>query len=185
MPGEGSNRGLRHRDVTGVPSNPAIGHLTVQEAQARPQDPQKCPLQHSAAPQATQRPRNPAWDDWPRCFQSSSTRKMIFFWRGREAPHTPQLLLLVLDLVAFCQGRDGLGWGSKDKVPSMVPHLVFLPRILLPFTWYSWSLPTTANGIISWGERKTRSCFLPGNWPGNQTSEQSPTLSCFQEGFMG
>lgn len=32
----------------------------------------------------------------------------------------------------------------------MVPHLVFLPRILLPLTWYSWSLPTTANGIISW-----------------------------------
>lgn len=31
----------------------------------------------------------------------------------------------------------------------MVPHLVFLPRILLPFTWYSWSLPTTANGITS------------------------------------
>lgn len=35
----------------------------------------------------------------------------------------------------------------------MVPHFVFLPRILLPFTWYSWSLPTTANGIISCWER--------------------------------
>lgn len=34
-------------------------------------------------------------------------------------------------------------------LPSMVPHFVFLPRILLPFTWYSWSLPTTAKGIIS------------------------------------
>lgn len=34
-------------------------------------------------------------------------------------------------------------------VPSIVPHLVFLPSSLLPFTWYSWSLPTTANGIIS------------------------------------
>lgn len=45
---------------------------------------------------------------------------------------------------------DGLRrQGDKDKVPSMVPHLVFLPRILLPLTWYSWSLPTTANGIIS------------------------------------
>lgn len=44
----------------------------------------------------------------------------------------------------------GLGrWGNKGKLPSMVPHLVFLPRILLPLTWYSWSLPTTANGIIS------------------------------------
>lgn len=31
----------------------------------------------------------------------------------------------------------------------MVPHFVFLPRMRLPFTWYSWSLPTTANGIIS------------------------------------
>lgn len=41
---EGSNRGLRHGDVTGVPSNPAIRQLAVQEAQARPQDPQKCPL---------------------------------------------------------------------------------------------------------------------------------------------
>ena len=38
-----------------------------------------------------------------------------------------------------------------QPLPSMVPHLVFLPRILFPFTWYSWSLPTTANGIISWG----------------------------------
>lgn len=34
-------------------------------------------------------------------------------------------------------------------LPSMVPHFVFLPRILLPFTWYSRSLPTTAKGIIS------------------------------------
>lgn len=39
---------------------------------------------------------------------------------------------------------------SAQPLPSMVPHLVFLPRILFPFTWYSWSLPTTANGIISW-----------------------------------
>lgn len=51
---------------------------------------------------------------------------------------------------------DGLRWGSEGEVPSMVPHLVFLPRILLPFTWYSWSLPTTANGIISCGKRKTK-----------------------------
>lgn len=34
-------------------------------------------------------------------------------------------------------------------LPSMVPHFVFLPKIRLPFTWYSWSLPTTAKGIIS------------------------------------
>lgn len=31
----------------------------------------------------------------------------------------------------------------------MVPHFVFLPSSLLPLTWYSWSLPTTAKGIIS------------------------------------
>lgn len=51
--------------------------------------------------------------------------------------------------------------GNKGKLPSMVPHLVFLPRILLPLTWYSWSLPTTANGIISCGKTKTRSLFPP------------------------
>lgn len=107
------------------------------------------------------------------------------FWRDREAPHPPQLRLLDLDFIAFLPGQgDGLRWGSKDKVPSMVPHLVFLPRILLPFTWYSWSLPTTANGIISCGKRKTRLCFHPENWSGNETSEQRPRMSCFQENFM-
>lgn len=41
-----------------------------------------------------------------------------------------------------------MSWG-EGAVPSMVPHFVFLPSSLLPLTWYSWSLPTTANGIIS------------------------------------
>lgn len=36
----------------------------------------------------------------------------------------------------------------------MVPHLVFLPSSLLPLTWYSWSLPTTAKGIISCSQVK-------------------------------
>lgn len=38
-------------------------------------------------------------------------------------------------------------------LPSMIPQGVFLPRTLLPFTWYSLSLPTTAKGMLScWGE---------------------------------
>ena len=41
-------------------------------------------------------------------------------------------------------------------VPSMVPHLVFLPSSLLPLTWYSWSLPTTAKGIISCSQVKDK-----------------------------
>lgn len=41
------------------------------------------------------------------------------------------------------------GRGKGGSVPSIVPHFVFLPSSLLPLTWYSWSLPTTANGIIS------------------------------------
>ena len=79
MPGEGSNLGLRHRDVTCVPSAPAIRHLTVRQAEARPQDTPKCPLRHSAAPRAAQRPRNSAQEHWPRCSQSSNTRELIFF----------------------------------------------------------------------------------------------------------
>lgn len=31
----------------------------------------------------------------------------------------------------------------------MIPQGVFLPRTLLPFTWYSLSLPTTAKGMLS------------------------------------
>ena len=38
---------------------------------------------------------------------------------------------------------------EEEGLPSMVPHLVLRPSSLRPFTWYSWSLPTTANGIIS------------------------------------
>lgn len=87
----------------------------VQEAQARPGDPQKCPLQHSAALQDTQTPRNPAQGHWQRCFQFSNTRKIIFFWKGREAPHPPQLLLLVLDFIAFCQGRE-MGSGGEARM---------------------------------------------------------------------
>lgn len=45
-------------------------------------------------------------------------------------------------------------WRGEGIVPSMVPHLVFLPSSLLPLTWYSWSLPTTANGIISCSKLK-------------------------------
>lgn len=34
--------------------------------------------------------------------------------------------------------------------PSMIPHFVFLPKTLFPFTWCSLSVPTTANGMFSW-----------------------------------
>lgn len=44
---------------------------------------------------------------------------------------------------------------GERAVPSIVPHLVFLPSSLLPLTWYSWSLPTTANGIISCSKIRT------------------------------
>lgn len=39
----------------------------------------------------------------------------------------------------------------------MMPHLVLRPSTRLPFTWCSWSAPTTANGIFSCGPRGARS----------------------------
>lgn len=179
MPGEGFNRGLRHGDVTGVPSNPAIRQLTVQEAQGRPGDPQECPLQHSAAPQGTQRPRNPAQQHWPRCFQSSNMRKIIFLWWSREAPHPPQLLLLALDFIASCQGRE-VGSGTFNGAPLGLPpkdsssiHLV----LLVTAHHCKWD-------HFLWKE-KNKAVISSENWPGNQTSEQSPTSCCCQGGFMG
>lgn len=32
----------------------------------------------------------------------------------------------------------------------MIPHLVFRPNTLFPFTWCSLSVPTTAKGMLSW-----------------------------------
>ena len=43
--------------------------------------------------------------------------------------------------------------GPYHHSPSTIPHAVFLPRTRLPFTWYSLSLPTTAKGIASFGQR--------------------------------
>lgn len=44
--------------------------------------------------------------------------------------------------------------GRHDDVfrlsPSMIPHFVFLPKTLFPFTWCSLSVPTTAKGMFSW-----------------------------------
>jgi len=41
-------------------------------------------------------------------------------------------------------------WGYKGLCsPSMMPHLVLRPSTRLPFTWCSWSAPTTAKGIFS------------------------------------
>lgn len=56
--------------------------------------------------------------------------------------------------------------------------MVFLPRILFPFTWYSWSLPTTANGIISWGkDRQHGSRVCKG-----QCTSWAPGRSCPEPG---
>lgn len=45
--------------------------------------------------------------------------------------------------------------------PSMMPHLVLRPSTRLPFTWCSWSAPTTAKGIFSCrhrGSARPRCC---------------------------
>lgn len=49
-------------------------------------------------------------------------------------------------------------------LPSTIPHAVFLPRTRLPFTWYSLSLPTTAKGIASYGQKhfNTDQCTSKG-----------------------
>lgn len=45
MPGEGSNRGLRHGDVTGVPSNPAIRQLLCKKHKPGQETPRNVPSQ--------------------------------------------------------------------------------------------------------------------------------------------
>lgn len=183
MPGEGSNRGLRHGDVTGVPSNPAIRQLLCKKHKPGQETPRNVPsqqlpkthkvpgTQHRSIGQGVSSPQIPG---------------KLSFLEGQGSTTSTSTPAAGFGLYCLLPGQgDGLRWGSKDEVPSMVPHLVFLPRILLPFTWYSWSLPTTANGIISCGKTKTGLWLLPENCSGTQTSEQSPTLSCFQEGFMG
>lgn len=46
------------------------------------------------------------------------------------------------------------GWGCEGLCsPSMMPHLVLRPSTRLPFTWCSWSAPTTAKGIFSCQQR--------------------------------
>lgn len=64
------------------------------------------------------------------------THSLLSVWQGR---HTAVQCHMLCMLACF--------W--THILPSMVPHFVFLPKIRLPFTWYSWSLPTTAKGIIS------------------------------------
>lgn len=52
------------------------------------------------------------------------------------------------------------GWGCEGLCsPSMMPHLVLRPSTRLPFTWCSWSAPTTAKGIFSCWHR---GCAHPG-----------------------
>lgn len=51
----------------------------------------------------------------------------------------------------------GLGGAMGLRSPSMTPHLVLRPSTRLPFTWCSWSAPTTAKGIFSCQRRGARS----------------------------
>lgn len=58
--------------------------------------------------------------------------------------------------------------GGPGHQPSTTPHAVFLPRTRLALTWYSLSLPTTANGIASCGHKHvtwSRHMVLHAHWP--------------------
>lgn len=61
------------------------------------------------------------------------------------------------------------------ELPSMIPQGVFLPRTLLPFTWYSLSLPTTAKGMLScWTGTETQTrhtCTVIFLWPEGPRAE--------------
>lgn len=106
--GKGSDLGSRQRRQhrTRVPSNPAIGHLTVQPAEARPQETPQCPLRHSAAPPSRTKAQELGTGALAKVFSVPKHRGSDFLWRGREALYTPRLLLLVSDLLSG-QG-DGL-----------------------------------------------------------------------------
>lgn len=70
--------------------------------------------------------------------------------------------------------KPGEGWGCKGlRSPSMMPHLVLRPSTRLPFTWCSWSAPTTAKGIFSC---RRRGACSPGVLPGSSRGHFSPTV---------
>lgn len=70
--------------------------------------------------------------------------------------------------------KPGEGWGCKGlRSPSMMPHLVLRPSTRLPFTWCSWSAPTTAKGIFSC---RRRGACSPGVLPGSSRGHLSPTV---------
>lgn len=161
---------------------PSGNYCARSTSQAR-RPPEMSPL--SSSPRHT-KSQEPSTGALVKVFPVLKYQENYLFLEGQGSTTSTSTPAAGFGLYCLLPGQgDGLRWGSKDEVPSMVPHLVFLPRILLPFTWYSWSLPTTANGIISCGKTKTGLWLLPENCSGTQTSEQSPTLSCFQEGFMG
>lgn len=105
------------------------------------------------------RARNRGLEAWPqpgdagRFVQSHTAPSLVAPDRGRSRWTLHQLTAAGPGPVG---PRSTPLYRAGPPVPSMVPHLVFLPRIRFPLTWYSWSLPTTANGIISCGRGRRR-----------------------------
>lgn len=77
------------------------------------------------------------------------------------------------------------GWEWEGlRSPSMMPHLVLRPSTRLPFTWCSWSAPTTAKGIFSC---RHRGCARPGccssGSPGSLLGSQGPVPTLLPRGW--
>lgn len=94
-----------------VLSNPAIRHLTVPTAEARPQDTQK----HPHGTQQLSRPhKGPGTQHRSQGGFSSQISEKCFPLE-REGLHIPGPLLLVLDLSTFCLGRQTGSRGSETR----------------------------------------------------------------------
>lgn len=107
-----------------------------------------------------------------------------FKWDGKVATgHVIWTLVCYCDLQTCFQIPKTRGF-----LPSMIPQGVFLPRTLLPFTWYSLSLPTTAKGMLScWGEtwKDPLNPFqraAPPRFPIHLSSSQLNKHKAFSEG---
>lgn len=85
-----------------------------------------------------QRPRISMQEHTPRCFHPQTPGRWFSLERqGSVIYLSPSTAGFGSHHLLSGQGRGLMTGAKKDKVPSMVPHLVFLPRILLPLTWYS------------------------------------------------
>lgn len=74
----------------------------------------------------------------------ASTAPCHLPWPGTHPGKDTPWLLLPAPAGPGCEGLCS---------PSMMPHLVLRPSTRLPFTWCSWSAPTTAKGIFSCQQR--------------------------------